>query len=285
MAYAWGYLMEAIAADEAVAIVSAQLARGNLEPTRRMVDGSRPFLEDGLRRKWAAAAGDRQRFWQSLDVGERALLVNAELLRQAQLGQGDRWVEQLRQSLAAQQVRWCLRADLWMEPEKGLIIGPLVNHTFLLDGLGRPVMEPLFNLYMTDGAVRHADGLKPQLDGFSTAIFPACLTLSFFHCTNVSVREEAPPARLSKAHERRHGRPLLRYKTLDIHPMQRVLRQEGGSARVGLPRALHICRGHFKQFRQKGLFGKHFGLYWWEMHLRGQRSAGLVSKDYAVHAR
>jgi hypothetical protein len=268
MPYAWGYVIEAIAPATVADTLAAELARGEIGPLRRMVEGSAAFLQAGIQQKWAAAQPDVARFWASLDGAEQGLLVNTEMLRQV--------VDQ-------QQARWIMRADLWAEPEKGRIIGPLVNHTFMLDGQGQCLMAPLFHLYMTDGALAYRDTLTPLLDSFSTAIFPACLALSFFHCKNVTVRDEAPPQALAKAHLRRHGVPLLRYKTLDIYPMQRVLHQAGAGTPGGVRKALHICRGHFKDYRQKGLFGTRFGVYWWDMHLRGHRDAGLVVKDYAVH--
>ena len=82
------------------------------------------------------------------------------------------------------------------------------------------------------------------------------------------------PLLLSRAHYRHHGRPLLRYYTLVIKPMQQVLRQVGRSDEVGPPKALHICRGHFKDYRRSGLFGKHQGLYWFDMHVRGTAERG-----------
>jgi hypothetical protein len=36
----------------------------------------------------------------------------------------------------------------------------------------------------------------------------------------------------------------------------------------GLPRALHIMRGHFKDYREgRGLFGKVHGMWWWDFRL------------------
>ena len=53
---------------------------------------------------------------------------------------------------------------------------------------------------------------------------------------------------------------------------------------VGAKKALHICRGHVKDFRrsEKGLFGKYRDLYWWESHVRGTAKAGMVYSDYEV---
>ena len=53
---------------------------------------------------------------------------------------------------------------------------------------------------------------------------------------------------------------------------------------VGAKKALHICRGHFKDFRksENGLFGKHKDLYWWESQVRGNAKEGVVFSDYEV---
>jgi len=32
-----------------------------------------------------------------------------------------------------------------------------------------------------------------------------------------------------------------------------------------------VYRGHFKDYREKGLFGRHKGLFWWSSHVRGKR--------------
>lgn len=65
--------------------------------------------------------------------------------------------------------------------------------------------------------------------------------------------------------------------------MKKIIKTEGNVDEVGLKRALHICRGHFKNYSNgKGLFGKYKGLYWWDMNLRGNSENGTVVKDYKV---
>jgi hypothetical protein len=118
-------------------------------------------------------------------------------------------------------------------------------------------------------------------EGESLAI--AMLACSLSNCRNVRAAEQSPPAPLSRRHAERHGRPLLRYYTLDIEPMRKALRTEGRLDEVGLKRALHLCRGHFKDYREGGgLFGRHKGLYWWDANVRGSASEGVVAKDYRI---
>jgi hypothetical protein len=51
----------------------------------------------------------------------------------------------------------------------------------------------------------------------------------------------------------------------------------------GEPLALHWVRGHFKDFREKGVFGKAKGVYWWSPHLAGKADR-VVLKDYVLEA-
>lgn len=281
--YAWGYFCQAIEPRDVIATLTEEFIHGDTSNLRRQVEGSFQLLGPTLEQKFEAAAGDRDRFWKSLTDGEQAFIANASLLQEMMSGKQGRWMEELRALSQQESIRWVMRMDLWIEAEKGWILGPLVNHTCLLNAHGELLTDPLFHLYMTDGAIPHVTIIQPAIDAYSTLVFAAYLTLSFFHCKNVSVSHETPPTKLSKAHIRRHGVPLLRYHRLDIHPMQQVLRSEGRSGDHGLAKALHICRGHFKDYRQNGLFGRNFGIYWWDMHLRGKAEQGIVMKDYAMH--
>lgn len=125
-------------------------------------------------------------------------------------------------------------------------------------------------------------GLDTVRDEAYYLMNPALLALSFLHCKNVTLETTDPPAKLSKAFQRRNGRPLVRYHTLNIEPMRRVLKHEGQSEKTGLRKAMHICRGHFKDYSKHGLFGKYKGMYWWESHVRGSADEGAVLKDYNV---
>lgn len=129
--------------------------------------------------------------------------------------------------------------------------------------------------------------IQEVADFFTSIIQPQMLALSFMHCKNVNKQEVDPnkdlPRRVIK-HWQKKGKPMLeKYYTLNIEPMRKVLKNEGGSDTVGIVKALHICRGHFKNYKEgKGLFGKYHGLYWWESTLRGNKDEGEVRKEYNV---
>lgn len=196
--------------------------------------------------------------------------------------------------------RWCVRFHVFMSIDKQ-IHGPLVEEKLVLDKDGRPLrfgwddqidgsiaLEPLdrpTQMYKTlyaDAAIMAQPEYRSALNLATALGHPAMLAISFFHCKNVKLVQEAPPPKLSKAHNKRHGRPLLRYHVLEITPLKAILQAEGNVQADGLPRALHICRGHFKDFRQNGLFGKYKDVYWWDHHMRGKTEEGIVTKDYTM---
>jgi hypothetical protein len=133
---------------------------------------------------------------------------------------------------------------------------------------------PLFSLAIAEKM--HADGMAP--------LHVPLLATSFCHCKNVVLRDDVPPPKLAAAQFKRHGAPKITYKTLEIGPMLGTLQTEGGMNQGNTAqKALHICRGHFMDYREgAGLFGKHHGLYWKDMHVRGRNRQGVVIKDYAI---
>lgn len=112
-----------------------------------------------------------------------------------------------------------------------------------------------------------------------TWTFPALLAVAFLHCKNVELIPHEP--RTTKRLAR--NQPRVRYHTLQIEPMKKILRDEGGSEKTGLKHALHICRGHFKDFTKgNGLFGRYREVYWWDSQVRGSADSGAVLKDYNI---
>lgn len=113
-------------------------------------------------------------------------------------------------------------------------------------------------------------------------LYPGLLALSFLHCKNVDLIENIPP-KLPMTKKRAQHPPRTKFYTLNIKPMQRILEDEGHASQTGLKLALHICRGHFKDFSKGGgLFGKYHGMYWWDSQVRGSKEHGEVKKDYRV---
>jgi hypothetical protein len=136
---------------------------------------------------------------------------------------------------------------------------------------------------------------RPWMQGFAsnedvgtmralmTWFHPTLLAVSFLHCKNVVVEENATPKPLAKKYHAKTGRWPARYKTLVIEPLKQILRHQGGSDKVGIQRALHICRGHFRDYREgRGLFGKYHQLVWTPSVVRGTKGKRAPAREVEV---
>jgi hypothetical protein len=120
-------------------------------------------------------------------------------------------------------------------------------------------------------------------DYVANALRPCLLAMSFMSCKNIKTaiqRESIPKLNARRAKEGKG--PLHRVYTLVIDPMRKIINSSTSHGTLSA-KALHICRGHFKDFSNgPGLFGKYTGRYWWPMTVKGSSSEGIVKKDYAV---
>ena len=124
---------------------------------------------------------------------------------------------------------------------------------------------------------------KKAEDASDFAVTVGLATLNFMNCRNVQVIDN-PPSRQVKRHCERTGEPLpVTYKTLIIHPN---LRRRKVYAQAGIPadRALHIVRGHFKDYRHGRGLGRNggHGLWWWSPTVRGTSTERAIVKNYSV---
>jgi len=181
---------------------------------------------------------------------------------------------------------WLLTLLAFVENKNVPIIGPVFEAKLCVyhDGqFRRFTKEQCFPIVIpAAGNLSQSEADTLHLTGIITLAYPALLTFCFLHCKNVEVIQNYPPFKLSHSNQKRHGRPLVRFKTLNIQPIKAVLKKEGQSETSGLKRALHICRGHFKNYSKHGLFGKTKGTFWWNAQARGSMDEGVVIKDYNV---
>jgi len=233
--------------------------------------------------KLSAAGGDARAAWEAMDESERTTVKIGKSL--------DCGSDELVRSIP-EECAWLMRATVYWElPAYGTygakrVFGPAGNHSFLLDSAGNPIRKPMNGV----GMPANLEGIDPNdpsltmiVDDSNNKVFVSLLTLSFMNCKNVRKVLNEPDAPLSRKFEKKHGRPLQKFYTLQIEAMGEILRKEGESEKTGLRKALHICRGHFSDYSEgKGLFGKYHGRYWVPSHIRGKRAFGTVEKDYEV---
>jgi len=168
-------------------------------------------------------------------------------------------------------------------------------YAMLLDGKGKyiaraSVPQPINLVRLVTGRnAKHAESIlraSGQVEETCEALVnsesPFHFCLSLLHCRNVKTVDVPPqPAPILKQRAKK-GIPYIQYKTLEVTPLRTV--RQGGTRKDGTPepKALHFVRGHFKDFSDKGLFGKYKGVYWWDSQVRGDTAKGIIDKDYRV---
>jgi hypothetical protein len=114
----------------------------------------------------------------------------------------------------------------------------------------------------------------------------AYLAISFMNCKGVIIEPHEPDPVLNRERQRNGRKPFVRYHTINVEPMKRVLRTEGHIESEGLKKALHICRGYFATYTEdRPLFGRSglHGTFWVPAHVRGSSKEGIVVSDYRVN--
>ena len=112
----------------------------------------------------------------------------------------------------------------------------------------------------------------------SNAIVQSFRCFSILNCSNVETDVVRPPSKLQKKRKKRNRPPLKTYKTLKLTGTKS---SKGNGKGNGIDKALHLCRGHFKNYTEDNpLFGKYTGRYWWQPQVRGKKEAGEGIKDY-----
>jgi len=108
--------------------------------------------------------------------------------------------------------------------------------------------------------------------------------LMLLNTKNITTIDNPPPARLNKKRVKNGKQPLFTYKTLRLQlPAKKRRKGSGPAMATNNTTRLHLCRGHFKTYTEdKPLLGKFTGRYWWQPHARGDKSQGVVMKDYEV---
>lgn len=167
---------------------------------------------------------------------------------------------------------------MWMNDQNGAIFDLDNGKTSIL------FMVPNDEMQMM---IEHFGSEKDLAHSLEAVMYVPFLTLSFMHCKNTILQTQTHSEKLQKARRSNGKKILLTYKVLDIGPVRSILKSAGKMGEVGLKRSLHFCRGHFKDFREEtgsaGLYGKYHGLFWWDMHKRGNAEKGIIVKDYNVN--
>lgn len=179
-----------------------------------------------------------------------------------------------------------IRCDVWTIATPRLGTRLIGSMFFALDKDGLPCGLEISDDGMLFSFATFSCGFNDeQLYASRRALVTWIFAMGLLHCKNVSVVDgDHPPEIVKKKQERKLGRPLVKFKTLEITvPKPRGENRQDKPIRESSDRMFHICRGHFAHYSDdKKLFGKYTGTFWRPAHVRGSAEAGTVFKDYRV---
>lgn len=120
---------------------------------------------------------------------------------------------------------WILRAITFLYNRESLIYIP-VHNLFLISKNGKAIGAPKIQVESTDNEIDRMYSLKDKevLKGQTTFLYPFLLAISFMHGKDVKVIHNQPPSEVSKAYEKRYGKPLVEYKSLIIDYIDEISR-------------------------------------------------------------
>ena len=106
--------------------------------------------------------------------------------------------------------------------------------------------------------------------------------LKLSNCKNVSNEDVQPTKKIQKKGKTKTviDKRKCTYKILTFKLMgskKKSLSESKGNTRF-MP--LHFCKGHFRGYYDKPLFGKIYGRFWIPDHVRGSLDNGFSDKDY-----
>lgn len=173
----------------------------------------------------------------------------------------------------------------YTETEKNIIIH-IIEYSLYQKSKQRPNFtytkkSPSWYIKLTKNGKPQKDGLyKNTRKGKKLKyekLMPLLYSLALMNCGNIEYIENSN----TKIKNRDNKRKGICYKTLKVNPMAEAT-QTKSKNNAGNKNPLHVCRGHFKDYRKKGLFGKYKGIYWWDSQVRGNAEIGEVKKDYEI---
>lgn len=157
-----------------------------------------------------------------------------------------------------------------------------VSFLFLDDG-GRMTRDPV-SILSCNEETKPPEDILVEMGCYQLI---AMLAVGFMNCKNVTLVPAELPREFNRERKKAGLKPFVRYHTINIEPMKKVLRAEGNIEANGLKKALHIVRGHFTHYGEdKPLFGRPglHGTFWTPSHIRGSLDQGVVVSDYNVKA-
>lgn len=168
-------------------------------------------------------------------------------------------------------------------PDMEAIVAEVVT-----DADGNPLSSEFYNERWPEGSHQDLWWVAPYEGAYThdqtdlvmyvAKSFWKCLfVISLLNCKNVTT-EYMPVGKKREIEIQKNER--VRFSTIKLTDGQGTSSPRNGTHQ---PPAVHLCRGHFKDYRKNGLGKNHVkGVYWWQQHVRGSKERGIVHSEHQV---
>ncbi len=222
---AWGWLIESHDIGH-LAGKRREVTPAEVEDVRRSLQASLAVYGDEIERVLAAHGENARqhlppRLWHYFDMREELADVDAG-----------------RPIYYPADQKWEVRATLFEQAARRVARGPLFRLDLLLGEQGNAlkyVGGPVYSLGAPEQPPRGSEEW-----GFELAKL-MLLALALRHCQGVELSERSPAAKLVRAHERRHGHPLLSYDEMSLVGAAKPLTSDEVIDSMAIKRILENC--------------------------------------------
>jgi hypothetical protein len=185
---------------------------------------------------------------------------------------------------------WFVSMRFWRDSRNTLI--DMGNSSFAVDEEGRIID----NYYGSNGSMyfERSNDMKIRniewrmaMEICEVPLAVAMAAISLSNTNGIVYQDTIIPPKIRKKRAK-NGYPNIQFKTLGLEPLKSKCRKryaENPNGAKSLELALHLVRGHPKDYRKSGLFGdpNKKGIYWWGAHARGNENNGIIVKDYEIN--
>lgn len=154
---------------------------------------------------------------------------------------------------------------------------------YFCDGRGRLLTAPIANERINALLNSQSDSprlklINDVLEYTAVHISTAAMVMNLMACKNVGSEPRPVPEKMQRARRRRGKTPLTEYRVLNVTLPGARRRTDGAAvtANAGEPLALQVIPGQYRDYTEKGLFGKYKGVFWVPAHTRGSAEVGEV---------
>ena len=112
------------------------------------------------------------------------------------------------------------------------------------------------------------------------------LFIKVLNCRNIVTKTVTPSNKRNTMRKRQHKLPYYEYKIIEV-TKEKTKQKDAGPVPWGYKspeeKRFHYVRGHIKTYTEESkLCGKTAGSWWWQPHARGNKTVGVIEKEYHV---